>query len=56
MNNICDSYFTTLVDESCDVSTKEQFVVAVRFVEKLSQVIERFICISHGYDEASNMQ
>ncbi|KAI0510290.1 hypothetical protein KFK09_010891 [Dendrobium nobile] len=47
MNDIGDSYLTILVDESRDVSTKEQLAIAVRYVDKLGQVIERFIGVTH---------
>ncbi|PKU61138.1 hypothetical protein MA16_Dca028985 [Dendrobium catenatum] len=56
MNGIDNSYYATLVDETHDVSTKEQLAVAMRYMDKQGQVIERFIGIKHSYDVASNMQ
>ncbi|XP_028551808.1 zinc finger MYM-type protein 1-like [Dendrobium catenatum] len=47
MKDIGDSYYAILVDESHDVSTKEQLAVAVRYVDSLGQVVERFIGIKH---------
>ncbi|PKU73046.1 hypothetical protein MA16_Dca019249 [Dendrobium catenatum] len=47
MKDIGDSYYAILVDESSDVSTKEQLAVAVRYVDSLGQVVERFIGIKH---------
>ncbi|CAL8164775.1 unnamed protein product [Prunus armeniaca] len=46
-----DALFSILVDESRDVSVKEQMVVMFRYVDKEGCVIERFI----GYDGANNM-
>ncbi|KAH0683118.1 hypothetical protein KY289_020870 [Solanum tuberosum] len=45
-------YFGILVDESKDVSHKEQMALILRYVNKSGMVIERFL----GYDGASNMQ
>ncbi|KAH0688912.1 hypothetical protein KY289_016270 [Solanum tuberosum] len=45
-------YFGILVDESNDVSHKEQMALILRYVNKSGMVIERFL----GYDGASNMQ
>ncbi|PKU76533.1 hypothetical protein MA16_Dca001137 [Dendrobium catenatum] len=47
MNDIGYSHLTILVDESRDVSTKEQLAITVRYVDKLGQVIERFIGVTH---------
>ncbi|XP_020699670.2 zinc finger MYM-type protein 1-like [Dendrobium catenatum] len=47
MKDIGDSYYAVLVDESRDVSTKEQLAIAVRYVDNLGQVVERFIGIKH---------
>uniref|UniRef100_A0A7N0TTZ7 TTF-type domain-containing protein n=1 Tax=Kalanchoe fedtschenkoi TaxID=63787 RepID=A0A7N0TTZ7_KALFE len=45
-------YFVILIDESRDISIKEQMAVAVRYVNKRREIIERVI----GYNGASNMQ
>ncbi|XP_062076272.1 uncharacterized protein LOC133781179 [Humulus lupulus] len=42
-----DAVFSILVDESRDVSIKEQMVVMFRYVDKRGYVIERFIGIEH---------
>ncbi|XP_062113583.1 uncharacterized protein LOC133824645 [Humulus lupulus] len=42
-----DAVFSILVDESRDVSMKEQMVVMFRYVDKRGYVIERFIGIEH---------
>ncbi|CAL2267578.1 unnamed protein product [Prunus armeniaca] len=42
-----DAFFSILVDESRDVSVKEQMVVMFRYVDKEGCVIERFIGIEH---------
>ena len=42
-----DAVFSILVDESRDVSIKEQMVVMFRYVDKNGCVIERFIGIEH---------
>lgn len=56
--NICaeieDDVFGLLVDESSDVSLKEQMAVVVRFVDKLGVVRESFIGIVHVRDTASS--
>ncbi|XP_022028337.1 uncharacterized protein LOC110929487 [Helianthus annuus] len=56
--NICaeikDDVFGLLVDESSDVSLKEQMAVVVRFVDKFRVVRENFIGIVHVRDTASS--
>lgn len=42
-----DAFFSILVDESRDVSIKEQMAVIFRYVDKNGCVIERFIGIEH---------
>ncbi|XP_015158564.1 uncharacterized protein [Solanum tuberosum] len=49
-------YFGILVDQSKDVSHKEQIALILRYVNKSGMVIERFLGIVHVYDGASNMQ
>nr|XP_016499167.1 PREDICTED: zinc finger MYM-type protein 1-like [Nicotiana tabacum] len=57
-------YFGILVDESKDVSHKEQMALVLRYVNKEGKLIERFLKHSlspsqirgQGYDGASNMQ
>ncbi|KAI8558542.1 hypothetical protein RHMOL_Rhmol04G0102900 [Rhododendron molle] len=39
--------FSVLVDEACDISIKEQMAIAIRYVDKRGNVIERFLGIEH---------
>ncbi|XP_016476984.2 uncharacterized protein LOC107798493 [Nicotiana tabacum] len=55
------NFFGILVDESKDVSHKEQMALVLRYVNKEGELIERFLGLVHvkdttGYDGASNMQ
>jgi hypothetical protein len=45
-----DCLFSILVDESRDISVKEQKAIVVRFVNKKDEVIERFLRIKHVKD------
>ncbi|XP_062104209.1 uncharacterized protein LOC133815378 [Humulus lupulus] len=47
IKEIGDALFSILVDESRDISTKEQMVVVLRYVDKDGRVIERFGGIEH---------
>ncbi|KAM6547091.1 hypothetical protein CsatB_027827 [Cannabis sativa] len=47
IKGIGDSMFSILVDESRDVSIKEQMAVVLRYVDKDGHVIERFVGIEH---------
>ena len=47
MKDIGDALFAILVDESCDISTKEQMAIVLRYVDKKGHVIERFVGIEH---------
>ncbi|XP_076942931.1 uncharacterized protein LOC143612973 [Bidens hawaiensis] len=51
---IKDDVFGLLVDESSDVSLKEQMAVVVRYVDKLGVVKEIFIGIAHVKDTCSS--
>uniref|UniRef100_A0A2N9F3J0 TTF-type domain-containing protein n=1 Tax=Fagus sylvatica TaxID=28930 RepID=A0A2N9F3J0_FAGSY len=42
-----DAFFSVLIDESRDISTKEQMEVALRYVDKKGCVVERFLGIEH---------
>jgi hypothetical protein len=48
-----DCLFSVLVDESRDISVKEQMAIVVRFVNKKEEVIERFLGIKHVKDSTS---
>jgi hypothetical protein len=48
-----DCLFSVLVDESRDISVKEQMGVVVWFVNKKGEVIERFLGIKHVKDTTS---
>ncbi|XP_075483747.1 uncharacterized protein LOC142523899 [Primulina tabacum] len=47
IRDVGDSLFSILVDESCDVSTKKQMSVVIRYVDSSGHVNERFIEIEH---------
>jgi hypothetical protein len=47
------SLFSVLVDESRDISIKEQMAIVVRFVNKKGEVIEHFLGIKHVKDTTS---
>ncbi|KDO37300.1 hypothetical protein CISIN_1g041241mg [Citrus sinensis] len=42
-----DILFSILIDESCDIFTKEQMAVVLRYVDKNGYVVEHFIGIEH---------
>jgi hypothetical protein len=45
--DIGDEYFAILVDESRDVSHKEQMALVIRYVDKRGFVMERLVGVSH---------
>ncbi|CAJ2657317.1 unnamed protein product [Trifolium pratense] len=49
-----DSLFAIMIDESRDISVKEQMVVALRYVNKKGQVIERFLGMVHVSDTSAS--
>ncbi|ESQ50249.1 hypothetical protein EUTSA_v10002181mg [Eutrema salsugineum] len=53
IQEIDNDIFALLVDESADVSDKEQMAVVFRFVDKFGLVKERFIGISHVKETSS---
>ena len=53
IKNIRDSLFAIIVDESRDMSTKEQLAIALCYVDKLGHVNERFSSITHVNNTAT---
>ncbi|XP_022852781.1 uncharacterized protein LOC111374358 [Olea europaea var. sylvestris] len=47
IKDVGDSLFSILVDESCDVSMKEQMSIVLRYVDNSGHVNEHFIGIEH---------
>jgi hypothetical protein len=47
LTDLGDSSFAILVDESRDISVKEQLAIVLRYVDKRGHVIERFLGITH---------
>ncbi|XP_042432732.1 uncharacterized protein LOC122019319 [Zingiber officinale] len=53
IKDIGNNVFSLMVDESRDISVKEQMGVVLRYVNKRGQVIERFLAIVHVSDTSS---
>jgi hypothetical protein len=47
LKDLGESSFAILVDESRDISVKEQLTIVLRYVDKWGHVIERFLGIAH---------
>ncbi|XP_019229224.1 PREDICTED: zinc finger MYM-type protein 1-like [Nicotiana attenuata] len=47
MDDLTGDFFALLVDESCDVSRKEQLTIVLRYVNRCGYVVEHFIGIVH---------
>ena len=54
IKNLGDSLFSILIDESRDISTKEQMVVVLRYVDNNGHIIEHFLSIQHMPDITSS--
>ncbi|XP_045796147.1 zinc finger MYM-type protein 1-like [Trifolium pratense] len=54
LGDLGDSLFAIMIDESRDISVKEQMVVALRYVNKKGQVIERFLGMVHVSDTSAS--
>jgi hypothetical protein len=54
MGEIGERQFSVLIDESCDISVKEQMVVMLRYVNNEGKVIERFLALKHVKDTTSD--
>ncbi|KAJ8768080.1 hypothetical protein K2173_021020 [Erythroxylum novogranatense] len=48
-----DDFFAILIDESRDISAKEQMVVTLRYVDKKGQVMERILGLVHVSDTSA---
>ena len=53
IKDIGDPLFAIIVDESSDMSTKEQLAIALCYVDKLGHVNERFLGITHVNNTAT---
>ncbi|XP_059298061.1 uncharacterized protein LOC132050704 [Lycium ferocissimum] len=53
IKDLNDDYFSILVDESRDVSCKEQMAIVLRYVDRRGSVMERFIGIVHVRDTSA---
>jgi Domain of unknown function (DUF4371) len=45
IDDLGDDFFSILVDESCDISEKEQMAIVLRYVNKRGIILERFLGI-----------
>ncbi|KAH9727038.1 TTF-type domain-containing protein [Citrus sinensis] len=50
IKEIGDSLFSVMIDESRDISTKDQMAIVLRYVDKRGHMVERFIGIEHVID------
>lgn len=53
IKDLNDDYFSILVDESREVSCKEQMTIVLRYVDRKGRVMERFIDIVHVRDTSA---
>ena len=54
IHEIGDEFFSILLDESRDISVKEQMALALRFVDSKGYVVERFLGIVHVRDPTAS--
>jgi hypothetical protein len=47
LKDLGESSFAIIVDESRDISVKEQLAIVLRYVDKRGHVIEHFLGIAH---------
>lgn len=53
INDLGDECFSIIVDESRDISNKEQMAIALRYVNSGGIVVERFLGIVHVSDTSA---
>ncbi|KAJ1688887.1 hypothetical protein LUZ63_013042 [Rhynchospora breviuscula] len=53
MEELGDELFSVLVDESRDISCKQQMAVLLRYVSKKGSIVERFIAVVHVKETTS---
>jgi hypothetical protein len=46
IKDLGDSLFSILIDESCDISIKEQMAVVLRYVDNSGHIIELFLAFN----------
>jgi hypothetical protein len=54
IKDLGDSLFSILIDESRDISIKEQMAVVIRYVDNNGHIIERFLGIQHVSDTTAS--
>ncbi|XP_052307415.1 uncharacterized protein LOC18096865 [Populus trichocarpa] len=54
IKDLGDSLFSILIDESRDISIKEQMAVVLRYVDNNGHIIERFLGIQHVRDTTAS--
>ncbi|KAK1365297.1 hypothetical protein POM88_040858 [Heracleum sosnowskyi] len=54
IHELGNNVFTILIDESRDISVKEQMIAVLRFVNKNGCVVERFMGIVHVQDTSAS--
>ncbi|KAI5327177.1 hypothetical protein L3X38_026573 [Prunus dulcis] len=54
ISDMDNAFFSILVNESRDVSIREQIAVVLRYVNKKGQVIERFVGVQYVFDTTSS--
>ncbi|CAH9118761.1 unnamed protein product [Cuscuta epithymum] len=53
INDLGNEYFSIIVDESKDVSIKEEMAIALRYVDKSGSIVEHFIGVVHVTDTSA---
>jgi Domain of unknown function (DUF4371) len=54
-DEIRNDFFIILVDESCDVSKKEQMTLVIRYVTRVGNVVEHFLGVVHIEDTSTQL-